>query len=917
LAKSAKLLALRGKAKREGWLKYIRQGEGEEADERAMLNGCRYDPRRAEHWLEFADKYGTLTEGPWKGKPFRLLPWQADSTARFFGWVKFNDEWESEVRRFRFLYLEVPKKNGKALALDTEIPTVDGWKTMADIQVGDYVFDEFGHPTEVLFVSAVHTGRQCFEVKFSTGETIIADAEHLWTVRCRKPENKVLTLTTAQMVDECWLDCRGSEGSNYSVRCCDPVAFPEAELPIDPYVLGAWLGDGESSSARFYSDDAEVVAEIGRTQTITKRPAKFRFVIQSGASRPNFQSQLRSSGLLNNKHIPAEYLSASIEQRLSLLQGLMDTDGTVDRKGECEFSVTSRRLASDAFDLIRSLGLKATFRERPAKLYGRQVGVRFRIQFSPNGMPVFRLSRKASRCRPAIERKIVRSRWRQIRSIKPVESVPVKCIGVASKNQLYMASRACIPTHNTPLLSLIGNYLLFGDSWDRQINLYLAATTRKQAERCLTHAIRQVKNRDELAQVARIRKLEGFSQIEYGDNHWNVVAADPDSADGVNGHCLADELHRWKGFEFFNALKWMLAGQPEGVFAGITTAGSEMQSVCRSLHEKTKAVNSGRQIDEAHYGSIWAASPDDDPHEESTWLKANPSLGRTKDHPLKLSTFRQDYEAAKNEPSQWPAFMQLRLNVWRTAEHGWLDEACPRGLADWDSGPTERNRSKRRIDCYEMFDPDTLDGEAWLGLDFAAVRDTNAATVAVRRKDGTICIVPHVWMPEREAERQAKRVPYQSWADDGWLKLTPGDVVDYNVIFKDLLEIVDRFQVSRFYYDPLFQAEWLTQRLEEESGAERWEFPQRVQDYAPVIREVERMIIGHELRHNGNPIATWQIGNAMAYSNANGDKRLVKQKHGDYRKVDVPQSMLMALKDAVTGLDEVPDFYDDNDVELV
>ncbi len=72
--------------------------------------------------------------------------------------------------------------------------------------------------------------------------------------------------------------------------------------------------------------------------------------------------------------------------------------------------------------------------------------------------------------------------------------------------------------------------------------------------------------------------------------------------------------------------------------------------------------------------------------------------------------------------------------------------------------------------------------------------------------------------------------------------------------------------------------------------------------------EVERLIIGHDIRHNGNPIATWQIGNAKAYTNANGDKRLVKQKHGDYRKVDVPQSMLMSLKDAVTGLEDVPIF---------
>ncbi len=77
------------------------------------------------------------------------------------------------------------------------------------------------------------------------------------------------------------------------------------------------------------------------------------------------------------------------------------------------------------------------------------------------------------------------------------------------------------------------------------------------------------------------------------------------------------------------------------------------------------------------------------------------------------------------------------------------------------------------------------------------------------------------------------------------------------------------------------------------------------------------MIIGHELRHNGHPLLTWQIGNAMAKTNANGDKRLIKQKQGDYRKVDGPQAMLMSLRDAVTGLIDDGDFYDDNDVEVI
>lgn len=595
---TTKLLQLKNQAKRAGWLKYLRQGEGEEADERALLAGCYFDPRRADHWLRFADRYGTLTEGAWKGKPFRLLDWQATSTSRLFGWMKVHPEWGYAVRRFRYFYLEVPKKNGK-----------------------------------------------------------------------------------------------------------------------------------------------------------------------------------------------------------------------------------------------------------------------------------------------------------------------------------------------TPLLSLIGNYLLFGDSWDRQINLYLAATTRKQAERCLLHAIRQVRNAPALDDVAEIKKLEGFYSIEYGDNAWNVVAADPDSADGVNGHCLADEFHRWRGFEFYNALKYMIASQPEGVFAAITTAGQEMESPCRAVHDKTKQVGAGRQLDEAFYGEIFAADPGDDPHDEKTWFKANPSLGRTASAPLKLSTFRQDYRAAKETPSEWPSFLRLRLDIWLTAEDAWLDEACPRGIYDWDSGPTERKKRKRRIDCFEPFTPESLYAECAgsdddedeedyalnanvaMGLDLASVRDTTAAVVSVERDDGTVCVVPFCWLPERQAERQNKRVPYQQWSKAGHIKLTPGEVAEYDLIFSDVVDIIRRFGVSKFYYDPLFQAEWFTQRLEEETGAERIVFPQTIVEYGPVVKGVERLIIAGQIRHNGSPLMTWQIANARAKTNANQDKRLVKQKQGDYRKVDLPQAMLMSLHDVVSGADD-SDYYDDPDAEV-
>ncbi len=360
-----------------------------------------------------------------------------------------------------------------------------------------------------------------------------------------------------------------------------------------------------------------------------------------------------------------------------------------------------------------------------------------------------------------------------------------------------------------------------------------------------------------------IKKLEGFNSIEAGDNHWNVVAADPESADGVNGHCLADELHRWKGFEFFNSLKWMLASQPEGLFVGITTAGADTECVCKQLHDHALAVNAGRIEDETFYGAVYAAAPEDDPHDEKTWFKANPSLGTSAKYPLKLSTFRQDYEAAKVDPTQWPAFLRLRLNLWLSAENGWLDQACPRRLADWDSGPTERQSAKaKRIDCFEEFTEEALSKieavHVGLGLDFASVRDTNAAVVSIQDTHGVVRVMPYFWLPENEALRQAKRVPYQVWSKAGQIRLTPGEVVDYRTIYQDLVRICKLFGVQRFYYDPLFQAEWLTQELEAETGAERVEFPQTVMHYGPIVKEAEKA------DHPARPPPQWARGVDLA-----------------------------------------------------
>lgn len=474
-----------------------------------------------------------------------------------------------------------------------------------------------------------------------------------------------------------------------------------------------------------------------------------------------------------------------------------------------------------------------------------------------------------------------------------------------------------VPKKNgkTPLLAAIGTYLLFADAPTRQVNVYLAATTRKQAERALMHAVRSIRNSEQLSDGAKIKKLEGFTSVEYLDNAWQVVAADPDSADGVNGHCLADEFHRWRGHEFTNTLRWMLATQAEGLFVAITTAGSDPESACAAAHEKTIAVNRGTQTDQQWLGEIYAADPTDDPHDEKTWFKANPSLGTGAESPIKLETFRADHDAAIADPQQWHAFAQLRLNLWRTSVCEWIDGE------QWDAGPVARKAARKRIDCFEPFGeelPQNLKGACFLGLDVAAVWDTSSAVFATC--DPTTEIVrlhAYYWLPRATAEKLRGRVPYLEWAEQGLLRLTDGDAVDYDTILSDLTELIDLHTPRAMFFDPLFQGEYLTQRIESETGIQRVQFKQTVLQFAPAVQIAERLITNRTLRHNGHPLLRWQVGNVRMKVDPQGNKRPVKQtERGKFRTIDGVVAAFMTLP-ACDAWAEDDKGDDDDDEELI
>lgn len=376
---------------------------------------------------------------------------------------------------------------GKMTSLNTRLLMPSGWTTMGEIRVGDQVFDENGLPCNVIAKSEIDTTEAAYKITFSDGSIIEAGERHQWVTSTRKErqralkstqeyrkkrqakrpsrasgtksakfteslakrnsetaKSKNLPTTGIRTTREIYETLLGEGGRlNHSVAVCKPLKYPSANLLIDPYVLGAWLGDGTTKSGDMTGIDEEIYENIAKHYPVTRKKGTKKGYIKE------FVGDLKYLNIYANKDIPDIYLRGSIEQRLSLLQGLMDTDGTCDTRGQCEFTQVRKHVAEKFLELIHSLGIKATMREGLAKLNGMVTGPNYRIKFMTE-LPVFRLPRKIERQKTTGFRGTHDVRY--IQNVEKIPNIPMQCIEVDSPNKMYLVGRSLIPTHNSQLI---------------------------------------------------------------------------------------------------------------------------------------------------------------------------------------------------------------------------------------------------------------------------------------------------------------------------------------------------------------------------------------------------------------------------------------------------------------------------------
>ena len=417
---------------------------------------------------EAAEQYTKLGSGGGYSKP-----WSLSKTP----YLKEPQDVLSSLD-FQGMVFVGPARTGKALSVETDMPTPLGWRKMGDLVEGDEVFGSDGRPTRITFATGVMHNRPCYRVEFADGSSLIADEEHLWTVRDIKVETNgrvccsdkhkanaekyTRTLTTGEIISEGVTFGNGRQRSRFAIATPSPVHYEEKDLFIDPYIMGAWLGDGSminfTLSVGKEDLDATVENIISRGwRCRVYKPSQIRKCYTLAIQGPDgvFLDQYFSTlGFDENtkKHIPEEYMVASEHQRRELLKGLMDTDGTIygEHGRHVQFVSVDAGLAAQVKELVASLGYKVSSRVKPSFIGRKQHKDAHLVEFTVyDGSEVFALPRKAERSVTNAKRRESQTGSRFITNIVPVESVPVKCIQVDAEDHLYLAGRDYIVTHNT------------------------------------------------------------------------------------------------------------------------------------------------------------------------------------------------------------------------------------------------------------------------------------------------------------------------------------------------------------------------------------------------------------------------------------------------------------------------------------
>lgn len=441
-----------------------------------------------------------------------------------------------------------------------------------------------------------------------------------------------------------------------------------------------------------------------------------------------------------------------------------------------------------------------------------------------------------------------------------------------------------IPKKNgkSTLASGLGLYFLVGDG-EGGPEVFSAAVSRDQAMIVHGEAMQMVKASEPLQAYLRLNKHTHTIHFEKMRGFYRAIAADAETAEGKNTHaCILDELHAWShGREFYESLRYGGAARAQPMIFQITTAGIfDPNSICWEEHKYAEGILEGHISDITVFPYIRAAGKDDDWGSEETWKKANPSYGVT----IRADEMRESFEEARVKPGKENTFKRYRLNLWTQAADRWISSDHWAACAD--------------PNCLAG-----LEGEPCVGaLDLSSTRDLTAFVLLFPRPDGSFVVLPHLFAPEEcVADRSQKdNVPYQLWADQGAMTLTPGNVTDYTFVEQAVVDASKRYDLREVAYDKWGAAD-LVLRLKDNHGIPVVAFGQTIANFAEPTKRFADLIASRKLLHPSNPVMDWCAGNVVVSADASGNIRPVKNRSRE--KIDPIVAAIMALGRLISSSD--------------
>ena len=444
----------------------------------------------------------------------------------------------------------------------------------------------------------------------------------------------------------------------------------------------------------------------------------------------------------------------------------------------------------------------------------------------------------------------------------------------------------------TTMASGLALYMMLADG-EAGAEVYSAATKRDQAKLAWDEAGRMVKASPYLRQHITVHKDKIFLKWDNASKYV-PLGRDSDTMDGLNVHCaIVDELHAHRTSEIWDVLETGTGARTQALMFGITTAGFNQASFCYERRRYTTQVLDGIIEDDSHFGIIFTLDEGDDEWDERNWIKANPNLGVSVD----VDDLREQARKAKELASALTSFLTKRLNIWtRAAEHFIHPDK-------WRA-------------CGGAFDVSQLDGRTcFAGLDLSNTLDITALVLVFppTEDDPHYRVLPRFWVPETAMHERSRRdqVPYDAWVRDGWITAIPGDVIDYEWVYRQIDEDAQRYDLREIGFDRWGAAAiylWMANR-----GLTVVQIGQGYASMSAPMKEVEKLIVAGHLAHGDNPVLTWMAYNMVAMRDAAGNVKPDKKNSGE--KIDGMVAMIMGVARAtVHDPDALRSVYEERDV---